>query len=536
MEKHDFLVIGSGTAGLIFALEAAKHGKVLVISKLSPDEGNTKYAQGGIASVLDKEDSFESHIQDTLVAGAGLCDTNTVSFVISQGPKAINTLVRYGVRFDTKEKKCNESTDDTSDYSLGKEGGHQYRRILHWGDSTGAEIQRALLKAAEDCPNIEIRSKHTVIDLICDKNEPDQHSSSDINNDIGKRISGAYVFDERNDSVVTICAKIICIATGGLGKVYKYTSNPNVATGDGVAIAQRAGAKIANMEFIQFHPTCLYHAYANTFLITEAMRGEGAILKRKDGHRFMPDYHHLHELAPRDIVARAIDHELKKTGDDYVLLDISHKSKDFIEKRFPQIYETLFNLGIDISISPIPVVPAAHYSCGGIIVDHEGKTNIENLYAAGEVTCTGLHGANRLASNSLLEAVIYGLAAAKSAAATLSLISSDVINTIQEWDSLDTKPSKEAVLISHLWDEVRLIMWNLVGIVRSNSRLELAKRRLEACKKDVTAYYWKYKIDRNLLELRNLVEVALLIVDSAIKRKESIGLHYNIDYLSQIDT
>jgi len=355
-----------------------------------------------------------------------------------------------------------------------------------------------------------------VIDLVIDRHlEPIQ-------------VKGCYVFNETENSIDTYSAKSICIATGGVGKVYKYTSNPNVATGDGIAIAHRAGAEINNMEFIQFHPTCLYHAYANTFLITEAMRGEGAILKRKDGSQFMENYHKLKELAPRDIVARAIDHELKKTGDDYVMLDLTHRDSQFIRERFPKIYQTLLELGIDITTTPIPVVPAAHYSCGGIVVDMDGKTNISGLFAAGEVTCTGLHGANRLASNSLLEAVVYGRSAAKSSVA--HNLNIPEIGNIPDWDSLNTKPSKEAVLVSHIWDEVRLTMWNLVGIVRSNSRLELARRRLLIAQNDVQNYYWKYRIDRNLLELRNLIEVAILIVDSSIKRKNSRGLHYNIDY------
>lgn len=514
MKSCDFLVIGSGTAGLVYALEVAKYGKVLVISKLEPEEGNTKYAQGGIASVINIEDSFESHIEDTIKAGAGLCNYDTVKFVVSEGPNAIKLLLNHGVSFD-KVKSENKDTNEI-EFSLGKEGGHKNRRILHCSDHTGADIQTALIKKSLSCPQIEILSNHTAIDLICENSGPN------------KKVIGCYVYDEKNDNVVTIQSKITCMATGGLGKVYKYTSNPNVATGDGVAIAHRIGTAIENMEFIQFHPTCLYHNYANTFLITEAMRGEGAILKRKDGHQFMAEYHELKELAPRDIVARAIDHELKKTGDDYVLLDISHKPKEFIIKRFPSIYETLITLGIDITQSAIPVVPAAHYSCGGIKVNQEGKTNIENLYAAGEATCTGLHGANRLASNSLLEAVVYGLSAARASANSIKNIVDKT--TPKEWDNLDTKPSKEAVLVSHLWDEVRLTMWNLVGIVRSNSRLELAKRRLEIAKTDVSNYYWKYKIDRNLLELRNLVDVSLLIVNSALKRKNSIGLHYNIDF------
>ena len=511
MITSDFLVIGSGIAGLTYSLDVCKYGKVTVLSKLDLEEGNTKYAQGGIASVIDSNDTFLDHINDTLVAGAGLCDKDVVELVVTKGPDAIKTLVFHGVKFD----KSAQASENEDVFSLGKEGGHNHRRILHFGDSTGAEIQRALIESAKKEKNITFLPYHTVVDLIVDKDQEN------------KRVLGAYVLNEKTNQIETIGSKIVCIASGGLGKVYKYTSNPNVATGDGVAIAHRAGAEIKNMEFIQFHPTCLFHAYANTFLITEAMRGEGAILKTRDGNQFMSKYHELKELAPRDIVARAIDSELKQTGDDYVLLDITSKSEAYLKQRFPTIFETLLNLGINISKQPIPVVPAAHYACGGIKVDHNGKTNIENLYAAGEVSCTGLHGANRLASNSLLEAVVYGKSAALSSINEINSIRLPI--DLAPWDTLDTKPSKEAVLVSHIWDEVRLTMWNLVGIVRSNSRLELAKRRLLSSQKDVLNYYWKYKIDRNLLELRNLVDVALLIVDGAIKRKENVGLHYNID-------
>jgi L-aspartate oxidase len=524
MSANDYLVIGSGTAGLTYALDVAKHGKVTVLSKLNLEEGNTLYAQGGIASVIDSKDTFEDHISDTLTAGAGLCKEDIVRFVVEQGPSAIEYLINQDVRFDIKESNKNSKEE----FSLGKEGGHNNRRILHWGDSTGAEIQRALVAKAVANPNINLLPNHTAIDLIIDKTSQNH------------RITGAYAFDEKNNQIITLGAKITCIATGGIGKVYKYTSNPNVATGDGIAIAHRAGAEIKNMEFIQFHPTCLYHSQANSFLITEAMRGEGALLKRKDGTCFMENYHELKELAPRDIVARAIDYELKSTGEDYVLLDITHQSEEFLKKRFPKIYTFLLSLGINISKDQIPVVPAAHYSCGGIAVDRDGKTNLSGLYAAGEATFTGLHGANRLASNSLLEAVVYGRSAARSSIKEIKKIKE--LKILPKWDSLDTKTSKEVVLVSHLWDEVRLIMWNLVGIVRSNLRLELAKRRLEIINNDVNSYYWKYKIDRDLLELRNIVEIALLVVDSSLLRKESRGLHYNIDYpetnsnLSQSDT
>jgi L-aspartate oxidase len=514
IEKTDFLVIGSGIAGLVYALKVAALGKVTVLCKNMPTESSTRYAQGGIASVSSPLDSFQSHIQDTLDAGAGLCHEEIVELLVREGPIRVQELIDLGTNFD--------KNDTDGDYKLGQEGGHSVRRILHAGDATGAEIQRAILAEANSNPNIELLASHIAIDLITSN-----HTAEN------KEVIGAYVLDENSGAVKTFSAKNTMLATGGVGKVYLYTSNPVVATGDGIAMAYRAGAKIANMEFIQFHPTCLYHPQAHSFLITEAMRGEGAILKRSDGYCFMPDYHEKAELAPRDIVARAIDDQMKRFGDDYVYLDISHKSKDFIIDHFPTIYARLNELGIDCSKDPIPVVPAAHYCCGGVLSDRHGRTNLKRLYTAGETAWTGVHGANRLASNSLLEALVFAHRAADDARENVLPLPSPEVP--EPWDNLGTGQSTEEVVVSHTWDEVRRTMWNLVGIVRSDSRLMLAQRRVSRAAEEIRDYYWKFRVTSDLIELRNLIQVADLIIRSASHRKESRGLHFTSDYPDRDD-
>ena len=507
-KRQNYLVIGSGVAGLIFALEVAEHGTVTVLCKDEPSEGSTRYAQGGIASVTSPLDSFDSHINDTLIAGDGLCCQSVVEQVIKGGPDRVKDLIDLGTEFDK-----NPSSED---YSLGKEGGHSARRILHASDATGAEIQRAIFTKANAHPNIQILSHYIAIDLILDEDE----------------VLGAYAMDNRNQAIYSFSADITMLASGGAGKVYLYTSNPDVATGDGVAMAYRAGAKISNMEFIQFHPTCLYHPQVRSFLITEAMRGEGAILRTSSGYAFMKDYDERAELAPRDIVARAIDDKMKKTGDDCVYLDISHRTSSFIQDRFPNIHKRTTELGFNLTEEPIPVVPAAHYSCGGISVDINGATELKRLYASGEVACTGLHGANRLASNSLLEALVISHNAAKHALECMKELSN--VGDVPSWDYLDTTADSEEVIVSHSWDEIRRTMWNLVGIVRSDKRLKLAKKRIASIKNEIKDYYWSSRVTKDLIELRNIIDVAQLIVYSALNRKESRGLHYNSNYPNKI--
>jgi L-aspartate oxidase len=510
VHSFDFLVIGSGIAGLMYALEVAEHGKVCVLSKELPAEGSTLYAQGGVASVTSPLDSFSAHINDTIEAGAGLCDREIVELVVEDGPKRIEQLVKLGTKFDLSNLG--------KDYELAQEGGHSARRILHARDATGAEMHAAVFSQVVKHPNIQLLPHHIAIEFILSPKC-----------ELGKQreVYGAYTLDLETNAIKTILAKVTMLATGGAGKAYLYTSNPDVATGDGIAMAYRAGAEIANMEFIQFHPTCLYHPEAKSFLITEAMRGEGAILTTIEGHRFMPEYDSRAELAPRDIVARAIDEQMKKLGHDHVLLDISHRDDAFIEDRFPNIVQRTKQLGFDICNRPIPVVPAAHYCCGGLLTNKHGKTSLGRLYAAGETACTGLHGANRLASNSLLEALVFAHRAARHGIAHLEYC--ETPRGVKEWDSLDTVQSPEEVLVSHIWDEVRRLMWNLVGIVRSNKRLDLAKRRLERIHDDVREYYWSYQVTRDVIELRNITTVATLIVNCAQKRNESRGLHYNVD-------
>lgn len=513
MPKFDFLVVGGGIAGLTYALEVAPHGSVAVLFKKGISESSTAWAQGGIAAVSDPSDDVNLHIEDTLRCGVGLCHRDTVEVVVREGPERVQHLIDLGINFDRQG----------DGYHLHQEGGHSRRRIFHAADATGSEIQKILLARAKEHPNIQFYTHAHAVDLITSRTV---RSSTD-----GRSAYGAYVLLENGEIDIFLANKIL-LATGGAGKVYRYTSNPDVATGDGIAIAYRAGARVANLEFFQFHPTCLYHPKAKSFLITEAMRGEGAKLKRIDGSPFMQRYHPQAELAPRDVVARAIDSELKASGDDYVLLDITHRPADFVREHFPNIYERCKQFGIDITSEPIPVVPAAHYCCGGVISDLHGRTDIQNLYVAGECAHTGLHGANRLASNSLLEGVVFGYRAARDSIATKN---ADVAVNAPPWDSGDAVDSDEQVVISQNWDEIRRCMWNYVGIVRSDRRLERALSRSQMIEQEIRDYYWNFTVTPNLLELRNLSLVANLVIRCAIARKESRGLHYNIDHLSTLE-
>ena len=520
MNSSNFLVLGSGIAGLIYALEAAEHGNVSVLCKAEPVEGNTFYAQGGIASVTAVDDSFESHIRDTLSSGAELCHPDIVELVVRSAPRSIARLAELGTKFD---REISGNAGENA-YELGREGGHSARRILHSGDATGAAIQKAIYEKSLKHPRIKLFPQHTAVDLI----------TSEVagSTEFTREILGAYALDKTTGKVDAFSADVTLLATGGMGKVYLYTSNPDVATGDGLAMAYRAGATIGNMEFIQFHPTCLYHPRAKSFLLTEALRGEGAILLTQKGERFMPQYHQMAELAPRDVVARAIDDQMKRSGDDYVLLDITAKDDDFLRQRFPTICAKLDEFGFNLARDRIPVVPAAHYCCGGVQTDSWGRTNLRRLFAAGEVACTGLHGANRLASNSLLEAIVFAERAARASLEGMEKLPG--VPPITEWDYLNTVQSKEEVLISYFWDEVRRLMWNLVGIVRSDKRLELAKNRIAMIKQEVREYYWRFTVTADLIELRNIIQVAEIIIYSAGARRESRGLHFNTD-CPQID-
>jgi L-aspartate oxidase len=516
VKQFDYLILGSGIAGLTFALNVAPRGRVAIVTKKNRAESNTNYAQGGIASVTSKEDSFELHIRDTLEAGAGLCKESVVRTIVEEGPARIAELIELGMKFSERDAP---SEDGGKELDLGREGGHSKRRILHAKDVTGREIERALLDAVSRQPNIEIFENHIAIDLI---------TGQKLGYVGENRCLGAYVFDKKANQVRTFAAPVTLLATGGCGKVYLYTTNPDIATGDGVAIAFRAGATIANMEFVQFHPTCLYHPKAKSFLISEAVRGEGGILKTLDGREFMDAYHPLKSLAPRDIVARAIDSEMKKSGAEHVWLDITHKSARFIIERFPNIYQTCLRYGMDITKEPIPVVPAAHYQCGGVATDVNGTTDVAGLYAVGEVACTGLHGANRLASNSLLEALVCAHRAASKIAGEGNPALSDI--AIPLWQSGGATNADELVVVSHNWDEIRRLMWDYVGIVRTNKRLQRAQKRLANLQEEIHDYYWNFIVTADLLELRNIATVAELIVNCALMRPESRGLNYNLDF------
>jgi len=517
MKEFEFIVLGSGIAGLSFALKAAARGRVAIITKKNRADSNTNWAQGGIAAVTSKEDSIEMHVRDTLKAGAGLCREDVVRTIISEGPARIQELIELGTQFTEREVPNRRGQRELD---LTKEGGHSKRRVLHAKDATGAEIERALLDAIARNPNIEVFENHFAIDLI---------TTQKLGLVGANRCVGVYALDKAAARVETFSAPVTLLATGGCGKVYLYTTNPDIATGDGVAMAYRAGAPIANMEFVQFHPTCLFHPKERTLLITEAVRGEGGFLLGADRQRFMPRYDERAELAPRDIVARAIDSEMKRTGADNVWLDITHQPAPFIISHFPTIYERLLKLGIDMTKEPIPVVPAAHYQCGGVVTNVDGETDIAGLYAVGEVACTGLHGANRLASNSLLEALVCAHRAAQK---ILHQPLPKNHEPIPPWQSGNAHDPDELVVVSHNWDEIRRLMWDYVGIVRTTKRLQRAQKRIAHLQEEIQEYYWDFIVTSDLLELRNIATVAQLIVDCALQRPESRGLHYNLDYLN----
>lgn len=517
-KKVDVLIVGSGIAGLRLALALPDHLSVCLISKTNLENTNTRWAQGGIAAAWEDDDSWESHVQDTLVAGAGLCRREVVEYVARQGKRRVQDLIDLGVEFD-------KDYHDESKYSLHLEGGHSANRILHYQDLTGAEIMRALIAKVREKANVEILESCMAIDVVT------EGWLSRKNGDVLPRVNrvvGAYVLNLESQKVLSVSAKVVSLCCGGAGKVYLYTSNPDIASGDGIAMAWRAGAMIANMEFVQFHPTCLYHPQARNFLISEALRGAGGLLRRANGERFMLEYDERAELAPRDIVARSIDADLKKTGADCVFLDMRHLSREELQRQFPNIYEGCMKLGIDIATSMIPVVPAAHYFCGGVQVDLHGESTIRNLFAIGETSCTGLHGANRLASNSLLEAAVFAVNAAHAIMARIPDI--EVPKDLPDWDYGHASDPDEQVVINQVWDEIRRFMWNYVGIVRTERRLRRAKKRLELVQEEIDNYYWDFKITGDLLELRNLATVAQLVVRSALRRRESRGLHFTADY------
>ncbi|MEJ9983279.1 L-aspartate oxidase [Escherichia albertii] len=510
----DVLIIGSGAAGLSLALRLADKHQVIVLSKGLVTEGSTFYAQGGIAAVFDETDSIDSHVEDTLIAGSGICDRHAVEFVASNARSCVQWLIDQGVLFDTHIQPNGKES-----YHLTREGGHSHRRILHTADATGKEVETTLVSKAQNHPNIRVLERSNAVDLI-------------ISDKIGlpgtRRVVGAWVWNRNKEAVETCHAKAVVLATGGASKVYQYTTNPDISSGDGIAMAWRAGCRVANLEFNQFHPTALYHPQARNFLLTEALRGEGAYLKRPDGTRFMADFDERGELAPRDIVARAIDHEMKRLGADCMFLDISHKPAEFIRHHFPMIYEKLLGLGINLTKDPVPIVPAAHYTCGGVMVDDYRRTDVDGLYAIGEVSYTGLHGANRMASNSLLECLVYGWSAAEDI--TRRMPYAHGVSMLPPWDESRVENPDERVVIQHNWHELRLFMWDYVGIVRTTKRLERALRRINMLQQEIDEYYAHFRVSNNLLELRNLVQVAELIVRCAMMRKESRGLHFTLDY------
>lgn len=508
----DYLVIGSGIAGLMSAIHLSAHGRVCILTKKDSAESNTNYAQGGIACVMRSDDNFEAHVKDTLTAGAGLCDENVVRAIVSAGPARIAELEQFGLKFAEQAQPAG------SGYDLGKEGGHSQRRVLHAGDITGREVERILLNQVRTHPNVTIMEHCMVIDLV---------TTNWLRMDAPNRCVGCYFLNQTSGDIGAVRAPFTIMATGGGGKAYLYTSNPDIATGDGVALAWRAGAPIKNLEFIQFHPTCLYHPQAKSFLISEAVRGEGAVLVNKQGVSFMERYDARGSLAPRDIVARAIDHEMKISGSPCVYLDIRHQPPDFLQRRFPNIYQTCRQFGIDMARDLIPVVPAAHYFCGGVAAGIDGTTALPGFFACGEAACTGLHGANRLASNSLLEALVCAKAMAQN---MVSLPRTMPAVTIPPWKSGAAVPSDEAVVIEHNWNEVRTCMWDYVGIVRTNKRLDRAWRRIRNLRREIQQYYFDYLVSSDILELRNIATVGELIIRSALRRHESRGLHYTLDY------
>lgn len=522
--QSDFAIVGSGIAGLSLALKAAEHGTVHLVTKRAIQDSATDYAQGGLAAVISEKDSFDDHVKDTLSAGAGLCDPAVVRRVVTEAPDRLKDLVRWGVRFSSAP-----SLDPNEQrFELGLEGGHSQRRILHVGDYTGHAVEQVLVDRVRAHPRIQVFEHHFAVDLITRRR-------------LGLRkgpdaCAGAYVLDVDSGVVHTFVAKATALCTGGAGKVYLYTSNPDVATGDGMAMAYRAGAVLANMEFVQFHPTCLYHPKAKNFLISEALRGEGAVLKNRAGERFVKKYDRRGELAPRDAVARAIDAELKRTGDECVFLDISHRGAEYVRRRFPKIYERCLQFGIDITAQPIPVVPAAHYFCGGVRTDVRGRTSLSRLSAVGEVACTGLHGANRLASNSLPEAMVF----ADAVAADWKLLADGNFVVpparVPRWNPGKARNPDELVVISQVWEEIRRFMWNYVGIARTNKRLERARRRVEMLQREIQEQYWDFLLTPDLLELRNIAAVAELVIQGALFRRESRGLHYTADYPRTLKT
>ena len=514
----DVLVIGSGAAGLSVALRLAERHNVIVLSKGPVSEGSTFYAQGGIAAVFDETDSVESHVEDTLIAGAGIVERQAAEFVASNARQCVQWLIDQGVAFDMQV-----DAQGSESYHLTREGGHSHRRILHAADATGKEVENTLVSKALNHPNIHIIERSNAVDLI-------------VSDKIGlpgtRRVVGAWIWNRNKEIVETCHAKAVVLATGGASKVYQYTTNPDISSGDGIAMAWRAGCRVANLEFNQFHPTALFHPQARNFLLTEALRGEGAHLKRPDGTRFMPDFDPRGELAPRDVVARAIDHEMKRLGVDCMYLDISHKPEDFVRQHFPMIYEKLLGLGIDLTKDQVPIVPAAHYTCGGVMVDEHGRADVDGLYAIGEVSYTGLHGANRMASNSLLECLVYGWSAAEDIDRRIGM--TRPAPTLPAWDESRVDDADERVILQHNWHELRLFMWDYDGIVRTTKRLERALRRITLLQQEIDEYYANFRVSNNLLELRNLVQVAELIVRCAMERKESRGLHYTLDYPDQL--